>query len=84
MNKSANLYTAFPVTEGVFEFANVSINIILLLNMWPMQHIGPAVCAPVVIMYPGLNFKYRYKLLNEFSISLNGYVNIFFLEPYNR
>ena len=30
--------------------------IILLPKIFPMQHIGPAVCAPVVIIYLGLIF----------------------------
>ena len=61
MNKSAILYINLPVTVFLFIFANVSIYIIFEPNILPIQHIGPAVCVPVVTIYLGLYFIYNIK-----------------------
>lgn len=53
INKSANLYTILPVMDLLEELAKLSINIILLPNIFPIRHIGPAVWAPVVTIYLG-------------------------------
>ena len=46
----ANGYNNLPVIVFVLMLAKVSIYITLLPNIFPIKHIGPAVCAPVVII----------------------------------
>ena len=72
INKSANLYTNLPVTVFVCILANDSIKIIFEPNNFPMQHIGPAVWAPVVTINFGLILIYRNKDLKQLYNNLKG------------